>query len=128
MTADYSQFRRDLLEALPYEERRVHLQELEERLTTRLRNHTTWDNYWEEVLCIIEDLRSVGHDLWSHDYDGERRHLWGWDYGRPDGAGYLQIQFDYEGSVKTFWRTDNPRLGTTDNEEEAQVQERSATN
>ena len=120
MTADHSQFSRELIEGLPPEERRGCIKELEAHFTARLRNHLTWDDYWLEVHRIIADLKSVGHDLWSHDYDGGRRHLYGWDYGRPEEAGYLQIQFDYEGPVRAFWRTENPRLGTTADEEDAE--------
>ena len=84
---------------------------LQQQLTERLRDSPDWNTYWNEVERIISDLRTVGHDLWSHDYDGERFQLWGWDYMRPETAGMLQIQFEYKGTVKTFWRTENPRLG-----------------
>ena len=84
----------------------------------RLRAHAEWAAYWREVERVIDDLRAVGHDLWSHDYDGQRRMLWGWDYMRPEIAGQLQIQFDHQGTAKVFWRTENPQLGTVGEEEE----------
>ena len=65
---------------------------------------TSWEAYQAEVATVIRELQAVGHDLWSHDYDGQRRELWGWNYGELDGAGFLQIQFDFQGDVTTFWR------------------------
>ena len=114
----YVEFSRDAIENLPAEARRVRLAQLGEELSLRLRAHPDWAAYWLEVQCVIDDLRAVGHDLWSHDYDGQRRMLWGWDYMRPEIAGQLQIQFDHQGTVKVFWRTENPRLGTAGEEEE----------
>src|SRR5918998_275931 len=61
-------------------------------------------DFQRETEAIIADLRAAGHDLWSHDYDGEGRHLWGWDYMRPSQAGRLQIQFNFRAPCQTFWR------------------------
>jgi hypothetical protein len=58
----------------------------------------------------VSDLKEAGHDLWTHDYDGSRCMLWGWDYMHPETAGKLQLQFVYRGPVLTFWRTDDPQL------------------
>lgn len=114
----YVEFSRETIENLPAEARRVRLAQLGEELSVRLCAHADWAAYWQEVERVIDDLRAVGHDLWSHDYDGERRMLWGWDYMRPEIAGQLQIQFDHQGAVEIFWRTENPRLGTMGAEEE----------
>jgi hypothetical protein len=37
---------------------------------------------------------------------------------RPEIAGQLQIQFDHQGTVEIFWRTENPRLAAMGAEEE----------
>ena len=105
-------FSRHAIESLSSTERAERLGELEQSLTSRLSGHqANWNGYWEEAQQAIDDLKSLGHDLWSHDYDGHRRHLWGWDYMRPDASGLLQIQFDFEGVVETFWRTEDAKLG-----------------
>jgi hypothetical protein len=114
----YVDFSRETIENLPAETRRVRLAQLGEELSMRLRAHAEWAAYWREVERVIDDLRAVGHDLWSHDYDGKRRMLWGWDYMRPEIAGQLQIQFDHQGTVEIFWRTENPRLGAMGADEE----------
>ncbi len=108
MITDYSKFSRVVLEDFPSNDRKKLLAELKSHLTERLLAYKSQNVYWQEVDCIISDLRAVGHDLWSHHYDGQY-HLWGWDYNRPDTAGNLQIQFDQQGSVITFWRTENPQ-------------------
>jgi hypothetical protein len=59
----------------------------------------------------IAEMRALGHDLWRHDWDGESRELWGWDYAKKEGTGLLQLQFRFRGEVKTFWRSENPMLG-----------------
>lgn len=105
-------FSRNAIESLSGTDRAERLGELEQSLTSRLSGHqANWNEYWREAQQVIDDLKCLGHDLWSHDYDGHRRHLWGWDYMKSDGAGLLQIQFDFEGVVKTFWRTEDPQLG-----------------
>lgn len=108
---NYRKYKRTILENLENKERKLMLERLEVDLTERLKSFTNWDEYWQEVDEIITILKNNGHDLWSHDYDGNGKHLWGWDYMRMETAGFLQIQFDFNGTVKTFWREDNPQLG-----------------
>ncbi len=109
-------FSRTILESLTHGDRRERLAALAQALTHRLAEHSQWNEYWREVDAVIAELRALGHDLWSHDYDGERRHLWGWDYMHPKTAGYLQIQFDFEGPVMTFWRGEDAALGVIGDE------------
>jgi hypothetical protein len=102
--SDYRKYERSSLENLQKNERKSILSLFEAELTRRLEPFTNWDEYWKETHEIINELRRIGHDLWSHDYDGEGTHLWGWDYMRMETAGFLQIQFDFNGKVKMFWR------------------------
>lgn len=104
-------FSRHAIEALDASERRERLAELARLLSRRLAAFDNWEVYWREANFVIEELRAMGHDLWRHDWDGESRELWGWDYGRKTGTGLLQLQFRFRGEVKTFWRTENPMLG-----------------
>ncbi len=106
---DYARFGRKLLEELPARKRRRRLAQLETELNHRLQSYRG-ENYWREVDSIIEDLRAVGHDLWSHDYSGSW-HIWGGDYMRPETAGKLQIRFDCEGDLWISWHSvDSPVL------------------
>ncbi len=108
---DQTRFGRAVLEAMPHEERRFRLGELEVLIDARVAPVRDWDPFWREVRAITEDLTAMGHDLWRHDYDGTSKALWGFDYMRIATAGQLQIQFDYEGPTKTFWRDLNGQYG-----------------
>ena len=110
--------KRKALEAMDENERVSALANLRPGIDARLAELGDWDAYWAAASQIVKELKRAGHDLWSWDYDGERRQLWGWDYGKsPKKAGRLQIQFDFKGSCKTFWRDDDPQLGVTSDDE-----------
>ncbi len=113
-----TEYGRLALEALPDDQRRTRLASLARLLTQRLAGLTDWNAYWESVAIVIEELRSLGHDLWRHDFDSEGRELWGWDYTRRDGIGFLQVHFRFKGEVHTHWRTENPRLGVDNDADE----------
>ena len=114
---DPVEFARAVIEALPEPARRDRLAQLRAQIDAALAGHRDWDDYWARTQAVIDGLKAIGHDLWSHDYDGERRALWGWDYMRPEGAGKLQIEFDHQGTVRTFWRGEDARLGASDEDE-----------
>ena len=85
-------------------ERTEELQKLAADITKRLRPFVHGDQYEQEVASIIEDLRSVGYDLWSHDYDGTGKEVWGGDYMHPDTMCRINITFDpNEGEVEVVW-------------------------
>jgi hypothetical protein len=111
-------FSRARLEGAPDEERRLLLGELRHIISARLAHFADQAAYWRQVRIVIEELKQAGHDLWSHDYDGSGRELWGWDYMDNDRAGKLQIQFEYGGAVRTWWRDEEWRLGVYRAEEE----------
>jgi len=48
-------------------------------------------------------LRSMGHDLWSLDSDGETFEIWAGDYIRPHISGRLVITFRYPDHVRAEW-------------------------
>jgi len=103
----YQKYKRNLLEKLERDDRKSMIYLLEKDLTDRLKSYKNKDAYWTEVNKIIEALRTVGHDLWSHDYDGESKELWGWNYMDMKTAGFLQIMFDFNSEVQIFWREDS---------------------
>ncbi len=56
----------------------------------------------DAVLRSIEELRLLGHDLWSYDEDFDRQ-VWGADYRkRRPGAGLL-VEFRGDGRVEVEW-------------------------
>ncbi len=75
---DIKEFSRKRLELLDDLERAIALKDLEPLLSERLENYKDdWGKYCSKSLAVIEELRLLGHNLWSHDYDVERRELWG---------------------------------------------------
>lgn len=105
---------RTALEALAGPERQLALRQLEADLDACLAaGRGDWQRFWEIEDQLIQALKAQGHDLWSHDYDGYSKHLWGWDYMRLESAGELQIQFDFKGPTRVFWRGEDGRLGVT---------------
>jgi len=111
MKADRPWIGRAELEALPSDARASALARLRAHIDDRLAGALEPSDFRRETEAIIAELRAVGHDLWSHDYDGEGRHLWGWDYMRSNQAGRLQIQFNFRAPCQTFWRDEDGRLG-----------------
>lgn len=111
-------FSRDRLETATDVERRVLLAELREIVDARLAAFADEAAYWREARAIVEELKQAGHDLWSHDYDGSGCELWGWNYMDEHRAGKLQIQFEYGGAFRTWWRDEEWRLGVYHADEE----------
>ena len=54
-------------------------------LTSRLNEGT---EFHAQVRALVEELRALGHDLWSYDEDDDFE-IWGPDYQRPSGAGLV---------------------------------------
>jgi hypothetical protein len=104
--------RRAELEALSAAARAAELARLRAQIDDRLAGRSNWRDFWRETEAIVAELRTADHDLWSHDYDGESRHLWGWNYMRPEQAGRLQIQVNFGAPCQTFWRGEDGRLAT----------------
>lgn len=100
------------LEALPAEARAATLARLRAQIDDRLAGRSDRLDFWRETEVIVGELRGADHDLWSHDYDGDAHHLWGWDYMRLQQAGRLQIQFNFGAPCQTFWRGEDGRLAT----------------
>jgi hypothetical protein len=105
------QYNRKILETLPVDKLKLTLTKLEVYLTKRLSGIAEWDNYWDESKKIISELKKEGYNLCSHDYDGESKSLWGWDYMNDADTSMLQVKFDFNGSVRVFWKIINPQLG-----------------
>ena len=100
------------LEGLSAGPRAAALARLRAQIDDRLAGRSDPFDFWRETEAIVAELRAADHDLWSHDYDGEARHLWGWNYMHPREAGRLQIQFNFATPCQTFWRGEDGRLAT----------------
>ena len=61
--------------------------------------------FHEDVLLIIDDLRTIGHYLWSYDYMDDIE-VWGPDYMRPVGPGIL-LTFRRSGEVDVEWSAED---------------------
>jgi hypothetical protein len=104
------------LEALEPDERAAALVDLRAAIDARLAARTEREAFWLEVQAIVTELKAAGHDMWSHDYDGGARSLWGYDYMNLERAGLLQLQFTFGGTCSTYWRGEDSRLGVDDDE------------
>jgi len=102
---DEELYGRTVLEELDEEARIERLHELEKMLLQRLAKKDS-DSFFDDTNKIIESLRSIGHDLWSWDYDGETE-LWGGNYQKPELCGKLIIKFNPSFKVKVEWGNEN---------------------
>jgi hypothetical protein len=60
--------------------------------------------------AVIDALRSVGHDLWSFDEDGDGWQAWCGDYSRSDPSpAELILEFRKPDHVEVTWRRGNPK-------------------
>lgn len=100
----YLEYNRQKLEFLGEKERTHQLQDLEKLISERLSLVTDREKYFVEVEHIVADLRLAGHDLWSHDYDGQDTEIWGWNYMDLSQAGRLKITFVWKGNITIDWR------------------------
>jgi hypothetical protein len=58
-------------------------------------------SFHEAVSCVIEQLRIMGHDLWSYD-ESDDFEIWGPNYAEPTGPGVV-VTFRLEGGVQVEW-------------------------
>jgi hypothetical protein len=72
--------------------------DLAQELTARLTGST---NLHTAVRNVVDDLRRVGHDLWSLD-ESDDFEVWGPNYESPTGPG-LVITFSVDDGVDVEW-------------------------
>jgi len=93
-----TKFSKEAFEALGVGERPRLAQELAESLRTIPRDGR---DFHRACYAIIDDLRSLGHDLWSLD-ESDDFQIWGPDYQKGHNRG-LTIRFESEGRVEIDW-------------------------
>ena len=81
---------------------------LAERISARFR--TTTESWQSIALSTIEALRTVGHDLWSLDDDGDSWQAWCGDYSRAEPSqAELILEFRGPARVEVTWLQGNPK-------------------
>ena len=92
------EFRRQAFEGADSALRSLLCHRLAEAVRARL---ATAGKFHDCVYGIVEELRQLGHDLWSID-EGDDFQVWGPDYGKPAQSGLL-IHFEAEGPIDVEW-------------------------
>ena len=76
MEIDPDQFNPDVLSKLQPNELESKLAQLESLINNRLSNTISRDDFLVEMQSIIDELKAIGHDIWSRDYDGIAGGIW----------------------------------------------------
>lgn len=99
-----SEFSPEAIAALDADERVERLHRLETALTRTLAQNASPAQFFVRTREAIDELRALGHDLWSFDSDGDMFETWCGDWTRPEIAGPLTITFRSPASVEVGWR------------------------
>ena len=102
---DRALFSREVLDALPEFERAARLQQLQVEIASRMRAANSPEAFFGASRGVVDELKALGHDLWSWDSDGEDVETWGGDYMRPTTAGRLIVTFQFEEGPRVEWWT-----------------------
>ena len=91
------------LESLDDATRSVRIAELTATINASLANAADLASFQTRLYAVIEALKSIGHDIWSHDYDNEIEE-WGGNYMNPEAAGKLWLTSTYPAGVELIWK------------------------
>jgi len=100
---DKTRYGRDILEGLDQTTRFARLKELQDLLNWRFSIITEHKEFFEEIDPTIAALKSIGHELFSWDYNGEATKIYGGDYMHLDVAGKLVIEFTFPKNIVVRW-------------------------
>jgi hypothetical protein len=95
----------DVVAALGDADRGARLASLEVELVDRMGVTSTRDDFFARSQDVVNELRSLGHDLWSFDADGAEFEIWCGDYAAEGGGTPLVITFRYPNVVTVEWST-----------------------
>lgn len=84
--------------------RALRLRELEEVLAKQFNDGLSREQFFETANGLVGELRTLGHDLWSFDTDGNTFEIWCGDYTKEGGGGPLSVEFRYPNKVEINWR------------------------
>ena len=106
-----AEFKPEAIASLDDETRPARLRALETALTARLPSDASAREFFMQSQMLVEELRSLGHDLWSFDTDGEEFEIWCGDWTRAGGGGPMTITFRYPRQVEVTWRDETRGAG-----------------
>ena len=91
-------FSRQEFLGLPEPERKLRCAELARLLTPRIKGSP---RFHHAVTSVIEELRALGHDLWSYDASDDME-AWGPDYVKHTGPG-VTVRFYIDDETEVGW-------------------------
>jgi hypothetical protein len=100
-------FSPSVLEALPPAARAERLQQLSDELSKRIEGIRDGAEFFTLTRELVEELKAIGHDLWSFDSDGETFDAWAGDYAHPERAGKLTLTFTMGEGARAGWPPDD---------------------
>ena len=103
MTITGGLFAPEVLESLDDDARSTRIADLATRVNSELANAVDLGSFQARLYAVIDELKSIGHDLWSHDYDCEIEQ-WGGNYMHPATAGKLWLTSTYPTGVVLQWQ------------------------
>ena len=98
MNLDSQNFSRQHLEKISEEEREILLLEMSNVLTQNI-SDALFD---QNITQVIEELRKIGHDLWSFDNNDDFQ-SWCGDWSKTENIGKLVLEFTKNAPVKVSW-------------------------
>jgi len=98
------EFRPECLAALDQDERKERLLRLQAVLVRTLENETSLAEFFARTHVLVDELRAIGHDLWSFDGDGAEFETWCGDWTRSEMRARLIVTFRTPCSVEVEWR------------------------
>ncbi len=98
MNLDPQKFSRHHLEKISEEERKILLLEMSNTLSQNISD----DDFDRNIIRIVDELKTIGHDLWNFDCDDDFQ-SWCGDWSETENVGKLVLEFTRDAPVEVFW-------------------------
>lgn len=85
------------------DERANRLRDLEVELCRHLAKVKTSSDFLKQASALVQELRNLGHDLWSFDADDDFE-IWCGDWTKGSAGGPLVVTFRFPVLVYAEWR------------------------
>ena len=95
----------DVVKALGATDRAARLAALQLELVSRMAVVSTVEQFFARSHELVDELRSLGHDLWSFDSDGEEFEIWCGDYTPGARGTPMVVTFRFPRAVEIEWST-----------------------
>jgi hypothetical protein len=83
--------------------------DLAERLSELFAKAPDWT---QAAYSIVQELRRIGHDLWSFDDDSPDSQAWCGSWAEPQTSGELILEFETPSEVGVSWRAEDSRVAS----------------